>query len=860
MFEAIQQLLVFTLCVGTVLTKCLFGDPEHCVLPCRCGGDGLCDSRTGQCFQGQCLTSQAMQETDQGQGEATWEWQGPACQVGNVAFQKKAISNDHSTLMGEWAEPNAMTDGITHSSTRTCPVIWTMSNKPAAWLIDLEVPHKVSGFILYVFSKSVGKVKLTVGNSTNLSDHITCAQLKSKRGIGRKLYTELNCTTNLIGRYVSVVKNPELDDVSDSLELCEIAVIGHIHTETDWTQCMDQNFNEVWCTQCQNSLPPACTEACQPGKYGLNCKLSCEPCEGECNPQTGKCKDGISTPTQRPEVTETNMNKSETTGIEGVVFTSNEEDIMHDNDEIIGSSTEIWDHTDVESIVSVNVNEHDDADVIMTHQPRQCVEGYFGEKCSTRCGMCFKREYCDMDTGRCPDGCEDWYISVNHECDTAIPRIDLNKDNVQTTSLPDGFKIELVDIKQVGLDLEEHYKGELRYFPNDGAHKLKSQRYMLNFYPTNGSFGGELVIDNLKANTNYDISVVIFRTLEGRINPGSSVSTSIVTSKVKALPRQQSGMDTSHYSFIIMLTVLVTLVICVAGTLVYLCMRAKKRKSLDDSQTDTESSSDFLKESPIYLTKTEPDPIYHFIDDGGETRCHLYHDINDFAHEKSQNFSNNNALKRFSMNAIERDSLLGNNPRMRNSFVPEMNELCEFRPPHCLNNEKLNQGYLTTASLQANFVSNSWDAQTKQVSSPTASEPPRYIKASQQGTTAHPYPSAATKLQHHRHQQQMEESDYLMPRSVRRDVVNQVQDYMMPVSQYPGGADRHSRPVPTSGYIPMDSPTESHRHMYSGGMSKDEQDSTRWEQHATMYDDSHSDESGGEFGNRPSYQSYVHMS
>lgn len=66
------------------------------------------------------------------------------CQVGNVAMNKRAISNDHSAALGEWVDENAMTDGVTRTSTRTCPVIWTMTSTPAAWLIDLETTHKVS--------------------------------------------------------------------------------------------------------------------------------------------------------------------------------------------------------------------------------------------------------------------------------------------------------------------------------------------------------------------------------------------------------------------------------------------------------------------------------------------------------------------------------------------------------------------------------------------------------------------------------------------------------------------------------------------------------------------------------------------
>ena len=76
---------------------CPFGDVPDCLFPCHCAGGAVCDPQSGSCS---CSVSDDTTCGCDGGPEGLTPWQGPGCQVGNVAYRKSAEQSNNGAASG----------------------------------------------------------------------------------------------------------------------------------------------------------------------------------------------------------------------------------------------------------------------------------------------------------------------------------------------------------------------------------------------------------------------------------------------------------------------------------------------------------------------------------------------------------------------------------------------------------------------------------------------------------------------------------------------------------------------------------------------------------------------------------------
>jgi len=244
---------------------CRFG--PGCYYECHCeeGENGAyvpCDVDTGAC-PGDCDDGNPHNAlfTDPGGGEDSlepyWEgaWSGPACQTGNVAYQKttqQSYVEDHHVS-------GLVVDGIISAQEDFCAMIQNPRDyySVAWWVVDLHEDHVIQSVSLYSVEPNLGKMCpsiITVVDSAGASH--TCAEPGASQD-----YAIMNvpCVTPIIGRHVNISRrNGAYADTI--MQVCEVMVIGYVKKEC-------------------------------PGYFGDFCNTTCN-CLEPCDPETGHCPPG----------------------------------------------------------------------------------------------------------------------------------------------------------------------------------------------------------------------------------------------------------------------------------------------------------------------------------------------------------------------------------------------------------------------------------------------------------------------------------------------------------------------------------------------------------------------------------------
>ncbi|ELU14108.1 hypothetical protein CAPTEDRAFT_216318 [Capitella teleta] len=205
-----------------------------------------------------------------------FKWGGPACQIGNVAYNK---ATDQSGVYGGLDSSRGV-DGITGSSSSQSNCAHPDNDEGvAAWFyVDLESVHQIYNVTIYNTFNSGGSYRMVdfsirVGNTSDVDEHAECAHY------GREAVVEggdvtLDCSAR--GRYVSFRR--EGGEAIDLVAICEFVVIGHPLTTAECPAGRTGTF---------------CLDVCDAGSFGVGCSEECGHCKNDlCSAVDGRCSDG----------------------------------------------------------------------------------------------------------------------------------------------------------------------------------------------------------------------------------------------------------------------------------------------------------------------------------------------------------------------------------------------------------------------------------------------------------------------------------------------------------------------------------------------------------------------------------------
>ncbi|ELU02537.1 hypothetical protein CAPTEDRAFT_222497 [Capitella teleta] len=262
---------------------CVFGD--GCLFPCRCN-ETACDPDTGSCSDSTCQNGHPRPTDDPGQ----FDWGGPACQIGNVAYGKPTnqsglcVVGQISSLAvdGTLWKPDRTDASCAHSCS---------SDDTATWFyVDLGSAHQLFSVIVFNtfhpgVSSTMQRFSIRVGNTSDLNEHVECAYQENPVAPGGN--ATLDCHT--AGRYVSFRKTT--GDFIYYVAICEMVVIGHplpiggehehlpIHIvlleKLDLFDSKVSKLNHA--TSVKYSI--LLFEACGASSYGVNCSEECGRCK-----------------------------------------------------------------------------------------------------------------------------------------------------------------------------------------------------------------------------------------------------------------------------------------------------------------------------------------------------------------------------------------------------------------------------------------------------------------------------------------------------------------------------------------------------------------------------------------------------
>ncbi|KAK2155978.1 hypothetical protein NP493_2014g00018 [Ridgeia piscesae] len=141
-------------------------------------------------------------------------------------------------------------------------------------------------------SRGLSTFTLSVGNSSDRTDHMPCASHSGVVVSGAVV--KESCTAT--GRYVSYQRTK--DGEPRLTALCEVVVIGHPHISCEKCPKSSACNNVVGCDECEpGKQQPDCETECEKGYYGVNCKETCGNCTdiSQCAATTGVCGSGCVT-------------------------------------------------------------------------------------------------------------------------------------------------------------------------------------------------------------------------------------------------------------------------------------------------------------------------------------------------------------------------------------------------------------------------------------------------------------------------------------------------------------------------------------------------------------------------------------
>ncbi|ELU01382.1 hypothetical protein CAPTEDRAFT_227235 [Capitella teleta] len=267
------------------IASCVFGD--GCLFPCRCNDQATCDPHTGSCSDSQCRGGLPLTPDDPGR----FNWRGPACQIGNVAYGKPSAQSGVYEGMVSGYAVDGVIGGTREAWYHGCAHT-DHEDGEAAWLyVNLQSLHQIHNVTVYNTFDSGGYPRMSnfsirVGNTSDVNQHTECARKWETVGPGG--LASLECQEK--GRFVSFRR--EGGNEINLVTICEFVVIGEPITKEDqclWDQCLwDQCLWDqcVW-DQC------LWYQCCKVGYFGHRCTEECGKCKNDaCSTTNGHCSDG----------------------------------------------------------------------------------------------------------------------------------------------------------------------------------------------------------------------------------------------------------------------------------------------------------------------------------------------------------------------------------------------------------------------------------------------------------------------------------------------------------------------------------------------------------------------------------------
>ncbi|ELU13795.1 hypothetical protein CAPTEDRAFT_198810 [Capitella teleta] len=193
--------------------SCVFG--HGCLLPCRCYGGAMCDPVRGSCPDSRCRLGVPRPNNQ----PDTFNWGGPACQIGNVAYGKVT---EQSGVWGGFTS-NYGVDGRLGSS---CAHLANLDGLAAWYCVDLGSLHKIFNVVLYnaEYGSEFQRMKdfsIRGGNFSDINQQTECAYYGETVQAGQSVTIECQVTA----RYVSFRR--EGGNTINRVTICEFIVIGH---------------------------------------------------------------------------------------------------------------------------------------------------------------------------------------------------------------------------------------------------------------------------------------------------------------------------------------------------------------------------------------------------------------------------------------------------------------------------------------------------------------------------------------------------------------------------------------------------------------------------------------------------------
>ncbi|ELT96333.1 hypothetical protein CAPTEDRAFT_209120, partial [Capitella teleta] len=177
--------------------SCVYGD--GCLFPCRCNSGTTCDSNSGSCSDSKCPDGYPRPTDNQDR----YNWAGPACQIGNVAYGKPT---NQSGTYKEYVSSRGV-DGILgnpNNNNKDCAHPKNTLKKAAWFYVDLGSVHQIFNVTVYNTYNGGGydrmrRISIRVGNTSDLNEQVECNFHHGVVAAGGSFNSD--CQTS--GRYVS---------------------------------------------------------------------------------------------------------------------------------------------------------------------------------------------------------------------------------------------------------------------------------------------------------------------------------------------------------------------------------------------------------------------------------------------------------------------------------------------------------------------------------------------------------------------------------------------------------------------------------------------------------------------------------
>lgn len=162
----------------TVVSICVFGEEDQCILPCHCQ-QGSCNKSSGKCDSGTCKLDPLLSAHNPEINGRNY-WTGEACQIGNIAAGKPTYQI--ATYYNPGFKINATSEKAIDGNISSYAYSRSSSPSDAYWMVDLQSVHVIMK--AYIIANSLGNGLITlenytvyVGNDSDVFSHDLCGQV-----------------------------------------------------------------------------------------------------------------------------------------------------------------------------------------------------------------------------------------------------------------------------------------------------------------------------------------------------------------------------------------------------------------------------------------------------------------------------------------------------------------------------------------------------------------------------------------------------------------------------------------------------------------------------------------------------------